>query len=85
MLSIYYIRRVDVLFQWSLDGGVEVPGDDSSMGVDVSALSTQLYMHLVIIFRSNNNFVICILLLLLLMFYKCKKNVMYNTNKKMSR
>ena len=35
--------------------GLEVPGDDSSVGVDVSrryALSTQLYMHKVIIFKA---------------------------------
>ena len=88
--SVIYIILVELMFYSSgawgqTDGGLEVPGDDSSVGVDVSALSTQLYMYLVIIFKSNNNFVICILLLLLLMFYKCKKNVMYSTNKKMSR
>ena len=58
--------------------GLEVPGDDSSMGVDVSrryALSTQLYA-LSHYFQSNNGFVICILLLLLFMFYKCQKYVM---------
>ena len=68
--SVIYITFIELMFYSSgawgqTDGGLEVPGDDSS---EVSALSTQLYMHLVIIFKSNTNFVICILLLFLLMF-----------------
>ena len=58
--------------------GLEVPGDGSSVGVDVSrryALSTQLLYALSHYFQGYNGFVICILLLLLFMFYKCQKYV----------